>query len=211
MVGRWRVCRTGRLAAFPVPGCLETMGADGTAPGDKPARRIRNATTPASAQDPAVQRLSRRSTHSANSHVTPVVRTNVRAQAARHSRAQDSASVQPGAAQTLQSAHTEATQVDAELASDLIASGATTQSLDTVIEVLSSHREGASINAAANASGINYRTAQRIVEVTLRRSSRISAGHVTGSIPGSSTKKGRSDAALLHLSVHCLAPSEARK
>ena len=55
-------------------------------------------------------------------------------------------------------------QVDADLALDLIASGATTQSLDTVIAVLSSHREGASINAAANASGINYRTAQRIVE-----------------------------------------------
>jgi molybdenum-dependent DNA-binding transcriptional regulator ModE len=33
-----------------------------------------------------------------------------------------------------------------------------------VIAVLSSHRDGASINAAAKASGINYRTAQRIVE-----------------------------------------------
>jgi molybdenum-dependent DNA-binding transcriptional regulator ModE len=46
----------------------------------------------------------------------------------------------------------------------LIASGATTQPLDTVIAVLSAHRNGASINAAAKASGINYRTAQRIVE-----------------------------------------------
>jgi len=32
------------------------------------------------------------------------------------------------------------------------------------VAVLSSHRDGASINAAAKASGINYRTAQRIVE-----------------------------------------------
>jgi molybdenum-dependent DNA-binding transcriptional regulator ModE len=64
----------------------------------------------------------------------------------------------------VQSVHTEVTQADADLASELIASGATTQSVDTVIAVLSAHRDGASINAAAKASGINYRTAQRIVE-----------------------------------------------
>ena len=62
------------------------------------------------------------------------------------------------------SAQTEATQDDADLALELIASGATTQRVETVIEVLSAHRDGASINAAAKASGINYRTAQRIVE-----------------------------------------------
>jgi molybdenum-dependent DNA-binding transcriptional regulator ModE len=33
-----------------------------------------------------------------------------------------------------------------------------------VAAVLEAHRNGASINAAAKASGINYRTAQRIVE-----------------------------------------------
>jgi hypothetical protein len=59
---------------------------------------------------------------------------------------------------------TEATQADADLASELIASGITTQPVETVIAVLSSHRRGASINAAANASGINYRTSQRIVQ-----------------------------------------------
>jgi hypothetical protein len=64
---------------------------------------------------------------------------------------------------------TEATPVDADVASDLIASGATTQSLDTVVAVLSAHRDGASINAAAKASGINYRTAQRIVEAAVER------------------------------------------
>lgn len=69
------------------------------------------------------------------------------------------------------SAQTEATHVDAEiarvdadLASELIAYGVTTQPIETVIAVLSSHRGGASINAAARASGINFRTAQRIVE-----------------------------------------------
>ena len=51
----------------------------------------------------------------------------------------------------------------------LIASGATTQSVDTVFAVLSAHRNGASINAAAKASGINYRTAQRIVEAAAER------------------------------------------
>jgi molybdenum-dependent DNA-binding transcriptional regulator ModE len=36
--------------------------------------------------------------------------------------------------------------------------------LETVVAVLAASREGASINAAAKASGINYRTARRIVE-----------------------------------------------
>jgi response regulator of citrate/malate metabolism len=58
----------------------------------------------------------------------------------------------------------EATQADAGVASDLIASGVTTQPVVTVIRVLQSHRNGASINAAAKASGINYRTAQRILQ-----------------------------------------------
>jgi response regulator of citrate/malate metabolism len=87
-------------------------------------------------------------------------------------RAQASASVQLGPAQTVQgSAHTEAqpvdaesAQVDANLASELISSGVTTQPVETVIAVLAASRDGASINAAAKASGINYRTAQRIVE-----------------------------------------------
>jgi molybdenum-dependent DNA-binding transcriptional regulator ModE len=40
----------------------------------------------------------------------------------------------------------------------------TTQSIGNVVAVLAASRGGASINAAAKASGINYRTAQRIVE-----------------------------------------------
>ena len=88
-------------------------------------------------------------------------------------REQDSASVQLDPAQTLQdSAQAEAAQADADLASDLIASGVTTQSVETVVAVLSSHRDGASINAAAKASGINYRTAQRIVEAAAERRQR---------------------------------------
>jgi Protein of unknown function (DUF2637) len=137
--------------------------------GDKPARRTRAATTPASAQTPAVQRLSQHPTLSAKSHVKPVAPSNTRAQTARHSRAQDHASVQLDPAHTVQSVQAEVTQDDADLASDLIASGVTTQSIETVIAVLSSHRAGASINPAAKACGINYRTAQRIVEAATER------------------------------------------
>lgn len=67
------------------------------------------------------------------------------------------------------SAQTEVTQVDAEVAADLIVSGATTQPVETVLAVLAASRDGASINAAARASGINYRTAQRIVEAAQHR------------------------------------------
>lgn len=58
---------------------------------------------------------------------------------------------------------TEAREIDRDLAQELISSGATTQPVETVIAVLAASRAGASINAAAKASGINYRTAQRIV------------------------------------------------
>ncbi|HZS19594.1 MAG TPA: hypothetical protein VFA63_01245, partial [Pseudonocardiaceae bacterium] len=58
---------------------------------------------------------------------------------------------------------------DADLASDLISSGVTTQPVETVVAVLAAHRDGVSINAAAKASGINYRTAQRIVEGAVER------------------------------------------
>jgi pectin methylesterase-like acyl-CoA thioesterase len=63
----------------------------------------------------------------------------------------------------------ESAQVDANLASELIASGVTTQPVETVIAVLAASRDGASINAAAKASGINYRTAQRIVQAAAER------------------------------------------
>jgi hypothetical protein len=62
--------------------------------------------------------------------------------------------------------------VDANLASELIASGVTTQPVGTVIAVLAASRGGGSINAAAKASGINYRTAQRIVEAATERGQR---------------------------------------
>lgn len=59
-----------------------------------------------------------------------------------------------------------ATRDDAELASELRASAVTTQPMETVIAVLAERRDGAMINAAPKASGVNYSTAQRISVAT---------------------------------------------
>jgi hypothetical protein len=70
----------------------------------------------------------------------------------------------PGSAHTkAKPVDAESAQADADLASELIASGVTTRPIETVTAVLAASRDGASINAAAKAAGINYRTAQRIV------------------------------------------------
>jgi hypothetical protein len=61
------------------------------------------------------------------------------------------------------SVQTDADLIDTDIAAELISSGVTTQPLGTVIAVLKADRDGASINAAAKASGINHRTAQRIL------------------------------------------------
>ncbi|AGB26259.1 Protein of unknown function (DUF2637) [Mycobacterium sp. JS623] len=132
--------------------------------GDKPARRARTVTSSTGTQTPAKQRLAQPPTQNAKGEVTPFAPASARAQT--------SASVQPDPAQTMgDSAQVEVTeadaeraQVDANLASELIASGVTTQAVETVIAVLAARRNGASINAAAKGSGINYRTAQRIVQ-----------------------------------------------
>ena len=155
--------------AWIFPAIIDTAVAVSTmmlvALGDKPGRRARTVTTSANTQTQTTQRLAQPQTQSAKAEVTPFAPSSARAQAVQAGRAQTSASVQPDPAQTVQdSAQTEATLVDADLASELIASGVTTQPAETVIAVLGASRDGASINAAAKASGINYRTAQRIVQ-----------------------------------------------
>jgi len=125
--------------------------------GDKPARRARTVTTVANTQTPRTQRLPQAPRQSAKGQA--------RGSTPGGARLPTSARLQPHPAQAVQdSVQTLATQADADFASELISSGATTQPAETVIAVLTSHRGGASINAAAKASGINYRTAQRIVE-----------------------------------------------
>jgi hypothetical protein len=162
-----RVIGYSSATAWIFPAIIDTAVAVSTmmlvALGDKPARRTRTASTLASTQTPTMQRLGQPPTESAKAQVAPSAPTSARARI--------SASVQPHPAQTVHdSAQTEATQVDAEiaqvdadLASELIASGVTAQPVETVVAVLAASRDGASINAAAKASGINYRTARRIV------------------------------------------------
>jgi hypothetical protein len=163
--------------AWIFPAIIDTAVAVSTlmlvALGDKPARRARTATTPSGAQTPAVQRLTQTPTQSAKTEVRPLSPTSARVQAIQHKRVQNSLPVQPDPAQTVQdSAQADATQDDANLASELIASGVTTQPIETVTAVLAASRSGASINAAAKASGINYRTAQRIVQAAAERRQR---------------------------------------
>ena len=150
--------------AWIFPAIIDTAVAVSTlmlvALGDKPARRPRTVTAAANTRGSTAQ-LSRQD---AKRVVTPVAPTRGRRQSAQGKQAQHFASVQRGPAQTVhRSAQIEATADDAELASELIASGVTTQPEETVVAVLAATRDGASINAAAKASGINYRTAQRIV------------------------------------------------
>lgn len=162
---------TATSCAFPA--IIDTAVAVSTlmlvALGDKPAGRRSTMSRTASAQTSAVQRLSQGAAKTAKRHVTPFASSNTRAHAAPPSHAQHVASIQADGPQTTPSAHADTTAVDADLASDLIASGVTTQSVDTVVAVISAYRDGASINAAAKGSGINYRTAQRIVEAADRR------------------------------------------
>ena len=148
--------------AWMFPAIIDTAVAVSTlmlvALGDKPARRTRTVSTPAGAQNPNLTKfgstLQRR-----------VQKPTSRSLQRPLGRVPTSVSAQPDPAQRVQdSAQTEATQVDADLALELIASGVTTQPVETVIAVLAASRDGASINAAAKASGINYRTAQRIVQ-----------------------------------------------
>jgi hypothetical protein len=155
--------------AWIFPAIIDTAVAVSTlmlvALGDKPARRTRTVTTSTGAQTPGTQRRANVAMRSAKPEVTPFAPTSRRAQTGHVRRAQTSASVQPDPARTVQvSVQSELAQVDADFASELIASGVTTQPVETVIAVLAARRDGATINAAAKAPGINYRTAQRIVQ-----------------------------------------------
>ena len=55
--------------------------------------------------------------------------------------------------------------------------------LRDLMRALSAHRDGASINAAAKASGINYRTAQRIVEAAAAPAAESCGGQLTAPSP----------------------------
>jgi hypothetical protein len=151
----------GSATAWIFPAIIDTAVAVSTlmlvALGDKPARRTRTVTTPAGTHIPTSRSLAQVAAQSAKTHVKGPATTM--------GRVPTFASTHTDPAQKVQdSAQTEAMQADADFALELITSGVTTQPVETVIAVLAASRDGASINAAAKASGINYRTAQRIVQ-----------------------------------------------
>jgi RND superfamily putative drug exporter len=116
---------------------------------------------------------STRKTQSAKAPVKPSARRDARVPATQAEPVQNSASVQPDPGKKGQrSTKTVAPQVDSDLAAELITLGVTTQPVETVIAVLSSHRGGASISAVAKTSGINLTTAQRIVDAAGERRQR---------------------------------------
>lgn len=161
-------------AAWVFPALVDTTVAISTLMlvvlGDKPARRTRPMTASADAEISAVRRWARRVAQSATAEINASAPPDG-AQPMQAKRAQTSASVRSGAAQALHAsaqlsaalAGAEDGPGDTDLAFDLIASGATTQPVATVLAVLSAHRGGASINAAAKGARVNFRTAQRIV------------------------------------------------
>jgi hypothetical protein len=151
----------GPATACIFPAIIDTAVAVSTlmlvALADKPACRTRTVTASASAQT--------RTAHSAKAQGNAVAGGKAPAQKVQLLPVQTPLPVQPDSTPTAQdSTQAAATQDDAVLALELIASGVTTQPVETVTAVLSASRDGLSINAAAKASGINYRTAQRIVE-----------------------------------------------
>jgi hypothetical protein len=161
--------------AWIFPGIIDTTVAVSTmmlvALGDKPARRARNVGA-ATAHTAEPQDAANSQIHSAKTQVKVPARKAGRMQSATDGK-QTFAPLQPHAVQAgRESAQFEAASDEAELASDLRASGVTTQPLETVIAVLAAHRDGATINAAAKASGVNFRTAQRIVEAAAARRKR---------------------------------------
>jgi hypothetical protein len=172
-----RVIGYSSATAWIFPAIVDTAVAVSTlmlvALGDKPARRTRTVTTPIDRQAPMMRRLAQPPTQSAKAEVTRSARASAMVHTVQAARVQASESLQSGSAQTVQcAAQTETTQVDADFASELIASGLTTQPVETVMAVLTASRDGASINAAAKASGINFRTAQRIVDAAAERRQR---------------------------------------
>jgi hypothetical protein len=128
--------------------------------GDKPERRApRVGTTRTPVQTP-----TQKSARSTKAVASPQFRAR-RAQSVQVKDGAPPVPAQRASVQTVQGpTGISATRVDTDLASELIALNATTQPVETVIAVLAAVRDGASINAAALASGINYRTAQRIVK-----------------------------------------------
>jgi hypothetical protein len=108
--------------------------------GDKPARRTRAVATSANAKEGQRQRLLQTAS-------TRSAKAQLKMSSGSSRKPPKAASAQFRTAATVQaSAQTESRLADANLAAQLIASGATTQPVETVIDVLAACRNGTSIN-----------------------------------------------------------------
>lgn len=146
--------------AWIFPAIIDTAVAVSTlmlvALGDKPLRRARPTTAPTGTRPIRVQTAKPDRTQDAKTQAKPV--------AARQPKVRISSPPALVRTSTVHEvAQADAAPVDVTLAAELIAAGTTTQPVQTVIAVLEATQDGMSINAAAKACGINYRTAQRIV------------------------------------------------
>jgi hypothetical protein len=113
--------------AWIFPAIIDTAVAVSTlmlvALGDKPARRAHTVTSSTGTPTATMRPSAQPRTQSAKAEATPFAPSNARGQAVQAAGPQTSVLVQPDPAHTVQdSAQTEATQADADLASELIAS-----------------------------------------------------------------------------------------
>ncbi|AEF35354.1 conserved hypothetical protein [Mycolicibacter sinensis] len=157
--------------AWIFPAIVDTAVAVATlmlvALGDKPARRTRTTTAPTGTRSAGAPTAAQAPVQDAKVQAKPGSPGTTRMQPA---------PMQPGTAQSVQAMlEGDVDPADADLAAELIAAGTTTQPVEIVIAVLAASRGGMSINAAAKASGINFRTAQRIVEGAARYQPQLAA------------------------------------
>jgi hypothetical protein len=145
----------GATTAWIFPAIIDTAVAVSTlmlvALGEKPARRARTVTPVANTQTPRAQRLPDPRMQSTKGQARESVPGGARIPTSAWLQRRPAQTAQESAPNDGAGGDTEIAQVDADLASELIASGVTTQPAATVIAVLEAHRGGASINAAANA------------------------------------------------------------
>ena len=139
------------ITAWIFPAFIDTAVAVSTlmvvALGDKPARRVRTGTTSASTPSPTAAAVGTTSDAGCKSPGQTVCTDRWAGdKSVQAKRVQTLHRLQPDLAHAVQdSAQTEAVdaeaQVDADLASELIASGVTTQPAETVVAVLTAHRD----------------------------------------------------------------------
>lgn len=160
--------------AWVFPAIIDTTVAVSTmmlvALGDRPAGRSRGVGV-ATARTTETQHAGDKLTHSTKTQLSARTHRTRRVLSAA-SRKQTSEPVQPHSAQTLRDPMQPGAAPDAQLALQLRATGVTTQPIETVMAVLAARRDGATINSAAKASGVNFRTAQRIVQAAEARRER---------------------------------------